>query len=209
MPRRALTLAPDRLVGCYGKLPSAGDFLRRGLDQSVRSAVDQWLQKGLQRGGLAWSFNAPPWRFAAKAGVFGQTALAGLLAPSQDRVGRLFPMFLAAEPRAAAGPMDAWFGAAEALLADAFEGVCDADDLADGLSALDGPDIADCLADAGLGEGRCGSAWWSGEDFSRRVIFENELDAAALHLLMASWRSLEPQLLSSQSPSSDGKGPDS
>ena len=35
-------------VGFYGKLPSHGDFVSMGLGHSLQSALDAWMQAGLQ-----------------------------------------------------------------------------------------------------------------------------------------------------------------
>jgi type VI secretion system protein ImpM len=197
------------LPGYYGKLPCAGDFIRRGLDQAIRAAVDLWLQEGLARQDLCWSLSARPWRFAAHAGVFGPAALGGLLAPSRDRVGRLFPIFIAAKSTGTASDAqdDLWFAAAEALLKEALREERDADALEKGLRALEGPCVAGRLAAAGAPADAAGSVWWSGEDFDQRTVFENKLDAAALETLTTPWRILAPHLNLSQSPSSDDKGP--
>jgi type VI secretion system protein ImpM len=203
-----LRSARPALGGYYGKLPCAGDFVRRGLDQAIRAAVDRWLQEGLARERLTWSVPARPWRFAAATGVFGPTALAGLLASSHDKVGRRFPIFLAAEPRASqtGAEEETWFTAAETLLQEALTGARDADALAQGLAALERPWVVGRLAEAAALLGPAGSAWWSGEDFVDRIVFENELDAAALQILTSPWRRRETHQNLSQSPSSDDKG---
>lgn len=88
--------------GFYGKLPSKGDFVTRRLPQSYVEVWDTWLQNGLQtsqdRLGEDWLsiyMTSPIWRFALSAGVGGTDAMAGVLMPSVDRVGRYFPLTLA------------------------------------------------------------------------------------------------------------------
>lgn len=91
--------------GWYGKLPTLGDFASRRLDAGFVDAWDQWLGDGLaaQReqlgdGWLDAYLGSPVWRFVLMPGVLpggdGTTALAGVLMPSVDKVGRYFPLTL-------------------------------------------------------------------------------------------------------------------
>jgi type VI secretion system protein ImpM len=82
----------------FGKLPSAGDFLSRGLAAAERERLDLWLSAEMAAArerlgaGFESSFDAaPPWRFAWDEG--GSWA-AGALAPSTDTVGRRFPILV-------------------------------------------------------------------------------------------------------------------
>ena len=91
-------------VGFYGKLPSHGDFLRRRASEGFVRAWDAWLQEGLSASraslGDQWLdvyLTSPAWRFACAAGVAGPTTVAGVIAPSVDRVGRYFPVTVVAE----------------------------------------------------------------------------------------------------------------
>lgn len=88
--------------GFYGKIPSHGDFLRRGLSPAFIEPWDTWLQQSLLTGrdvlGDGWQnayFSAPIWRFALPAGLCGPDGMTGVLMPSVDRVGRQFPLTLA------------------------------------------------------------------------------------------------------------------
>lgn len=118
--------------GFHGKLPARGDFVGHGLPRTFVDPFDAWLQTVLatsrRRIGAAWErlFSASPvWRFAMAAGVCGEVAAAGVLVPSADRVGRLYPfviatalpdgMDLASVPYLAVR----WFGRAEELALDA------------------------------------------------------------------------------------------
>lgn len=90
--------------GYYGKIPTQGDFLRRGLSPAFVEPWDRWLQELLLSGretlGAGWQdayFSAPIWRFALPKGLCGGAAVAGVVMPSVDRVGRQFPLTLAAE----------------------------------------------------------------------------------------------------------------
>lgn len=113
--------------GLFGKLPSRGDFVVRRLDPACREALDDWLQACIMTSrrimGDAWLgtyLNAPVWRFTCQAGVCGASPLAGVLMPSVDRVGRYFPLVLAAQlpdrdrPPDLATTAAAWFDALEA-----------------------------------------------------------------------------------------------
>lgn len=106
-------------TGLYGKLPAHGDFVRRGLPDGFLGPWDGWLQAGIAeaRDALgdgfpaAWAA-APAWCFRLPAGACGPDAVAGVLVPSEDRVGRLFPMTLARPlPQAEAAPAAAWYPA--------------------------------------------------------------------------------------------------
>jgi len=124
--------------GYHGKLIAKGDFVTRRLPRSFVGPWDGWLQDVIggsrARMGEAWLdayLTSPIWRFALPAGLCGESAAAGVLMPSVDRVGRYFPLTivalvtesldLLAVPVAAAE----WFDKAEELvrsaLADAFD----------------------------------------------------------------------------------------
>ena len=124
--------------GYHGKLIAKGDFVTRRLPRSFVGPWDSWLQDVVggsrTRMGEAWLdayLTSPIWRFALSAGLCGESAAAGVLMPSVDRVGRYFPLTvvamladgndLLAVPVAGAG----WFGKCEELvrsaLADAFD----------------------------------------------------------------------------------------
>lgn len=89
--------------GFYGKLPLLGDFVTRRLPRSFVAPWDQWLQSAIsvsrEQLGSNWLdfyLTSPIWRFALSPGLCGDTAWAGILMPSVDRVGRYFPLTLAA-----------------------------------------------------------------------------------------------------------------
>ena len=93
-------------LGWYGKLPSLGDFASRRLDADFIEAWDAWLAQGLSdwqaRAPESWLdryLAGPSWRFVLMPGVLSppcaDTAWAGVLMPSVDRVGRYFPLTLA------------------------------------------------------------------------------------------------------------------
>ncbi|SFM63315.1 type VI secretion system-associated protein TagF [Variovorax sp. OV329] len=101
--------SPARSVCWWGKLPTRGDFVGRGLPPRWRSDWDDWLQRGLAL--AAATLDPPalrerlrgfaPWRYLALP-TPGEL-WCGIVVPSQDRVGRAFPLTLA-ERLAASGP---------------------------------------------------------------------------------------------------------
>jgi type VI secretion system protein ImpM len=100
--------------GFYGKLASHGDFVTRRLPPGVAAAWDRWLQAAMQASreqlGPGWLdayLTGPLWRFALAPGLCDEQAWAGVLMPSVDRVGRHFPLVLAAGV-AGALPLAQW-----------------------------------------------------------------------------------------------------
>lgn len=90
--------------GWYGKLPALGDFARRRLPDGFVNDWDAWLQQCLQASHAAleqtWLthyLSAPVWCFLLLPGVMGDSAWAGILLPSVDRVGRYFPLTVCAQ----------------------------------------------------------------------------------------------------------------
>lgn len=89
--------------GFFGKLRSHGDFVGRRLPPEVRDPIDAWLQAALLQSrdalGADWRptwLSSPLWRFILAPGVCGMHGWAGVMMPSLDRVGRCFPLLLAA-----------------------------------------------------------------------------------------------------------------
>src|SRR5665213_103834 len=104
-----MKLASDvaTIPGWYGKLPSLGDFASRRLEADFIEPWDLWLGEAIQAQrdsmGDAWLdayLQSPPWRFILMPGVLSEfdpgLILAGVLMPSVDRVGRYFPLTIAA-----------------------------------------------------------------------------------------------------------------
>lgn len=84
----------------FGKLPAHGDFVARGVGADVRDVLDEWLTAEMEQARLTWgeAFDqrydiAPVWHFVDHDdnGWSG-----GILCASADRVGRKFPLMLAA-----------------------------------------------------------------------------------------------------------------
>ena len=92
----AMTLA------VYGKHPAKGDFLEYGVPAALKPALEGWLDTVLAEAkislGADWQAvwpAAPMLRFWLGEGIWG-SAIAGVMAASQDRVGRRFPLVLLA-----------------------------------------------------------------------------------------------------------------
>jgi type VI secretion system protein ImpM len=110
--------------GFFGKVTSHGDFVTRRLPPDMVQAWDDWLQPCIhaskqQLGGewLRHYLTSPVWRFATSSGVLGQQAWAGVMMPSVDRVGRHFPLMVAA-PALPGTPLLDWVRKAAAWYDD-------------------------------------------------------------------------------------------
>jgi type VI secretion system protein ImpM len=161
-------MAHGGAVGLYGKLPARGDFVRAGLPGSFVAPWDAWLQRMLatsrERLGEAWLpawLEAPVWRFALAPGLSGADAVLGVMLPSVDRVGRYFPLTLAAlfAPNAEAGQApeaeldgaDIWLDGAEAAGRAALEQDASPEQAA---AMLPQPPASQAMPTAG-------SLWWT------------------------------------------------
>jgi type VI secretion system protein ImpM len=104
-----MNLASDvaSIPGWYGKLPSLGDFASRRLEADFIEPWDLWLGEGMQAQrdafGERWLdayLQSPAWRFILMPGVLPdfdpRLVVVGVLMPSVDRVGRYFPLTIAA-----------------------------------------------------------------------------------------------------------------
>nr|BFD38552.1 type VI secretion system-associated protein TagF [Pseudomonas sp. FFPRI_1] len=143
------------VMGLYGKLASRGDFVSRGLPQSFIGPWDSWLAAGLLASQTAlggeW-LNAylvsPLWRFALAPGVCGPQAAVGVVMPSIDRVGRYFPLTVAAllehddDLGSLVNGPDRWFEQVEELLLATLDEDASFEALEAGLQALGEPSPA-------------------------------------------------------------------
>jgi type VI secretion system protein ImpM len=135
-----MNLASDvaTVPGWYGKLPSLGDFASRRLEADFIEPWDLWLGEAMQaqrdamgEGWLDAYLQSPPWRFVLMPGVLSgfdpERILAGVLMPSVDRVGRYFPLTIAAtlaglpESSAAYEELLAWLHRLEDAALDALQ----------------------------------------------------------------------------------------
>lgn len=134
--------AADVTIGFFGKIPATGDFVSRGLAGEFVRAWDPWISTHLvpmQTAGI-WA-NGTSLRFLLGPAAMGP--MAGVILPSADRIGRRFPLTLAA-PLVPAPPgllIEAgdWFAGLETAARAACEGAIGADDLAAELAAYPFP----------------------------------------------------------------------
>jgi type VI secretion system protein ImpM len=148
-------------TGFYGKMPDQGDFVSRRLAAAFVQRWDEWLQQCLAHGraalGADWDRlyrDAPVWRFLLAPGTCGAAAWAGLVQPSVDRVGRYFPLTVAAELPSDIEVLDtmiragAWYEAIERIAAAAFDNQITVDGLDRQLAAAEFPTQAIVRADS-------------------------------------------------------------
>ena len=124
---------PSPVAGFFGKLPCAGDFVQRRLPAGFVDAWDRHFEGAVAESrvelGGKWhdAYHASPvWRFLLSSGVCGEAAWLGIMGPGVDRVGRCFPMVIAAPlatgtesaAQALSQPND-WFDEAEQIHAAA------------------------------------------------------------------------------------------
>ncbi|CAG0943023.1 hypothetical protein ANRL1_01175 [Anaerolineae bacterium] len=108
-------------VGCYGKLPIHGDFIRYNVGAAEISVLDRWFQEGLFTGqkALGGLFSdvfdhAPASRFIFNMQSIGRV-IVGVMMPSCDKTGRQFPFLVLT------GAPIKEFGAEVSLLPGIFE----------------------------------------------------------------------------------------
>lgn len=117
----------------FGKIPGQGDFVHRGLDDyDMRDGLDRWLTEDLAAAKAAYADfdarydRAPAWNFV-DCDADGRWS-GGALCASIDRVGRRYPVVLAA-PAEDAAHAAAVSGACLSALGDAIAQGWDADAL--------------------------------------------------------------------------------
>jgi len=136
-------------VGFFGKLPGAGDFVQRRLPSAFVDAWDRHFQRALEIGrrelgthwDAAWNKGAA-WRFVLPAPVCGNVAWGGLIGPAVDRLGRAFPMVLAAPCGVDVALLlgnHAWFDALERVYRSARHEVVSVETFDVRVAALSGP----------------------------------------------------------------------
>jgi type VI secretion system protein ImpM len=143
------------MAGWHGKLPSLGDFASRRLPLEFVEVWDAWLASGLghwracaPQTWLADYLASPVWRFVLMPGVVpgadpagpADTAWAGVLMPSVDRVGRYFPLTIACpladSQRVASPALWLWLAQLEDLAVNALQDDWRIDRLEDELARL-------------------------------------------------------------------------
>jgi len=153
--------------GYFGKFPALGDFVRGNVSRRFVEAWDSFLQEGFLASrdalGEGWREayqTAPIWRFALGEEVIKGGPYYGVMMPSQDAVGRLFPLTLIAQGAPAPLSDDAFFIPLEDAALNMLDSLRGKPELEAMLAAL--PE-----AGAGLPLAASQSRWLSapGEDF--------------------------------------------
>ena len=124
----------------FGKIPAHGDFVSRGLAPAVHEALDLWLSAELARARARFADfdhryqTAAPWFFIDRdpSGAWS----GGALCPSVDKVGRRFPILVAA-PAADGSTAEAVALAALELVFGALGEGWEATQLCDKLAAIE------------------------------------------------------------------------
>lgn len=186
-----MTAVSHECAGWFGKIPSVGDFLTRGLPRSFIEPWDEWLSFELSQAERAVGERWPQTyaRASVSCFVLGPRVIdarlwCGVLVPSFDRVGRQFPLTIAfgstSHVRAAGGRQ--WWsqlaragrraaapGGTPVLLEEALAGLIRAE-------AARGPAWDQEGSDSGAGSpGEGLSSWWpveeqGGSERAARVI---------------------------------------
>ncbi|MDG4553635.1 MAG: type VI secretion system-associated protein TagF [Candidatus Competibacter sp.] len=158
-------------AGFFGKLPSRGDFIGRHLPKSFVGPWDGWLQTAIAHSreqlGENWQeyyCTSPVWRFALGPNLCGSTAYAGIMMPSMDRVGRYYPLAIAAALApdwplfALPAGNEEWFRQAERLALAALErDELDLDRFSQQVAELGAPPATGYPATGSAGDG---NAWY-------------------------------------------------
>jgi type VI secretion system protein ImpM len=128
--------SPPPAAGWFGKIPALGDFAGRRLPPQFIEAWDQWLSAELsdarQMLGADWPqshLDAPIWGFALTPGLLDSLHWFGILMPSEDRVGRRYPLILAASADDAFAGLHAWWAELARAALKSREPGCDAEAL--------------------------------------------------------------------------------
>ena len=130
-------------IGFWGKIPTTGDFVSRGVRSELIDGFDSWLQHGvshskelLQDRWLEKYLTAHIWRFYAKNTFSADSVCTGVICPSVDRVGRYFPLIFVLELRvenawdiSCLQTRRSWFTALESIALRALHEPLDADTL--------------------------------------------------------------------------------
>jgi type VI secretion system protein ImpM len=170
-------------IGFFGKLPTHGDFVSTGLGRKLQGALDTWLQSSLQaiqaEFGNQWERrfrSMPSWRFIVEQDLWGPATVAGVIVPSLDRVGRNFPLIVAAQLHGFSGDPrslcldDTWFIATEGLAETSARHDFDIDTFTTGLKRLRPPrpgQFDDGVEQSSLTPP--GTLWWRMDPEDRRM----------------------------------------
>ncbi|MFO1203710.1 MAG: type VI secretion system-associated protein TagF [Tabrizicola sp.] len=130
------------VAGFFGKLPTTGDFVWRGLPDAFRKHWDFWLTRHvapLQRHDRTFPDGGLRFRLPS-----GMRLAAGVILPSRDSADRRFPLslLLIADGNLTPPRIDPWCDAALAL----YPQTLGADDLWHALDALPAPELEGSVA---------------------------------------------------------------
>ena len=148
----------------FGKIPAHGDFISRGLDHATHTLLDDWLSVEVARARERFAdfdaryVQAPPWYFVDQDGAGAWSG--GALCLSVDKVGRRFPILVAAPAIAADCAREVALAALELVFTTFGEG-WDADQLALALGSI--------VADRGSGPVPTQSVWAIEADDGTRI----------------------------------------
>lgn len=187
--------------GWYGKLPALGDFASRRLPPDFIGAWDDWLQgampasrAALGERWLATYLNSPIWRYVLLPGACGPGSWAGIMLPSVDKLGRQFPLTVAApldaQPEAVAAVFGAhgWFRALEQIALDSLSIDASVDALEQALAAT--PLCAAAAAPRWPGAARALGQWWAGGGATPIMLHLADADAVPAVIDSAALRAL-------------------
>jgi type VI secretion system protein ImpM len=133
MPGEILT---PPYVGFFGKLPTTGDFVTRGLPDAFCRNWDIWVTRHIAprlRAGKRWPQGGLRCRL-----ISGERSAGAVIVPSADSAGRLFPLSLFVIGPSLPGQMGLcpWFGGARRCAEMAMAHKLDADALQTELEAI-------------------------------------------------------------------------
>jgi type VI secretion system protein ImpM len=101
------------IIGFYGKIPSHGDFIHVNLPRAFINSWDPGLQEiishwrnQLPEDWVADYLTIAPYRFVLSKGIAGEVNWLGVLVPSRDRTGRLFPFTICIPLPSDISPLD-------------------------------------------------------------------------------------------------------
>lgn len=123
----------------FGKIPAHGDFISRGIAHVTHTLLDDWLSAEVARARSRFAdfderyIQAPPWYFVDRDGAGAWSG--GALCLSVDKVGRRFPILVAAPASGADTAREVALAALELVFTTFSEG-WDADQLALALGSI-------------------------------------------------------------------------
>ncbi|MEP5761879.1 MAG: type VI secretion system-associated protein TagF [Litoreibacter sp.] len=85
-----------RVTGFFGKIPTSGDFVARGLPVGIKPVLDRWLTKHL----IQFSREPKRWPSDGVRSIWdanGRGSFPLLILPSHDAAGRHFPLVFCAD----------------------------------------------------------------------------------------------------------------